>query len=468
MKSFDLRRSARRLGMTLGPLLALPLWLAGLSPALAQGVPFLLPAGGCPMAHCDARMSDQVGMALPASAQLIRVDTAPVGGAGLGCVSSLRTVACTYRGDPAVQSNLVVYDANGQRIWQDGGQLGVNAWASAAIIGTDDHVIAADDAWVMRVDPIAGQVVWKSAKPDSGVPISPVLVGSDQSMVFVATNSNPSGGTAGVSVWDAGSGALLAHQPIVDPISGRVYVTRNTVAVRGDRAYVLAAAEVDPTDARMVAIDVCNASSCGGRGAMSVAWTYEFKGPSGASPLLIGNVLYFDGRPGNRVGSFMALADRGSSARRLWVRYFGSNFGVSAAQDPRGGLWVHPSSQSQSLLRLNATTGVTDQEVIVSDLLGAAAGYLAQSVVSVYSSDAGAVALVFGALKPGQSNLPTYLVAADVSSTPAGSLLWAYQVSPTPADNAAVGQFPLVVNAAGARRIVFNGSKSMTYFVGEP
>src|SRR5689334_13084276 len=91
------------------PILSLALLLMaaafGALPARAQGVPFPLPRVGCPMAHCDPRMSDVVGLRSPASAGLIRVDESAVGGGGLGCVSNGRLVACTYRGDPLLQSN---------------------------------------------------------------------------------------------------------------------------------------------------------------------------------------------------------------------------------------------------------------------------------------------------------------------------------------------------------------------------
>jgi outer membrane protein assembly factor BamB len=281
---------------------------------------------------------------------------------------------------------------------------GVNAWFSAPFIGTDGTVVAADDHRVMRVDPATDTVLWKSAKLDSGIPISPAPIGSDLSMVLVATNTNAAGGTAEVSVWDVTTGVLLSHQPIRDPDIGRVYVARNTAAVRGNRAYVPTAADLDPADGRLYAIDVCNASDCGGRGTQSVSWHYDFKGPSGPNPLLIGNVLYFDGRPTRGTGSFMAVADRGVSAKRLWVKLFPSAFGVSAAQDPRGGFWVHSWNGSELLMRLNADTGEIDQQVVVSTAFGLPPGYVAQSAATVGASAAGAVVLTIGAHRAGRSS----------------------------------------------------------------
>ena len=105
-------------------LAALVLAICGWPPTHAQPASFQLPDAGCPMAHCDPRLSDQTRTIAPSLAKLIATDSTPVGGGGLGCVSNLQIVACSFRGDPQRQSNLVVYDADGQRIWEDGGLLG--------------------------------------------------------------------------------------------------------------------------------------------------------------------------------------------------------------------------------------------------------------------------------------------------------------------------------------------------------
>jgi hypothetical protein len=452
--------------------LSLPALLAGSvltlaaahQPAAAAG--FVLAATGCAMAHCDSRMSDGAGTTSPAAIGWSHVDRTPIGGSGLGCVSNLSTVACTYRNDP--RSNLAVYDASGNRVWEDYGQLGSNAWMSVPFIGADGTIVAADENWVMRVDPATNTVLWKSAKVDTGLPINPVPIGSNRGMVFIATNTNSAGGTAEVSVWDVTTGALLSHQPIRDPATGRIYVTRNTVAVSGNRAYVLTNADGDPSDGRLYAIDVCGASDCGGRGTQTVSWHYDFKGPSGSSPLLIGKVLYFDGKPTKTSGSFMAVADHGTSASLLWTRSFHGTFNVSAAQDPRGGLWVHTWTGAEQLTRLNANTGNTAQQIVVSTALGLPSGYTANSVMTVGSSPTGAVLLTVGVYNPGIDGVPSYVAAIDVSSTPGGSAFWLYQIAPSASANTVTGQFPIVVDPNGARRVVFNGSKSSTFFIGEP
>jgi len=444
---------------------ALALLCAG--PAGAEPGAFTPAAAGCPMAHCDARMSGRVNVVSPTSASLIGIDVDTLGSkAGLGCVSNTRTVACTNGGDPLTQSNLVVYDASGHRLWEDHGVLGPSAWMSVPILARDGSLIATDQDWILRADPAANRIVWQSRKPDAGFPISPVLVGADDSMVLLTTNSSGAGSTAELSVWDVATGALLSHQPIIDPVTGRLYVTRNTAAVRGNRAYVLTAAELDETDGRLYAIDICGSATCGGRGAVTLSWHHDFKGPSSSSPLLIGSRLFFDGRSGVRGGTFTAVADDGDAPRLVWKQPFSARFVVSAAQDPRGGLWVYPAL-TDALLRLNPQTGAIDQKVVMSQALGLAPGYTPASVVSVSASPAGAVVLLVGAQARNEDG-PTYVAAVDVGSTPAGSALWKYEVAPTGGFNVTPGQFPLVVAPSGARRIVFRGSNSSIYFVGEP
>lgn len=450
-------------------------WVLGLAmavgqPAAAQAGPFVLPDVGCPMAHCDSRMSDQVRALVPSVGQLVRMDPAPSGSEnyGLGCSSNGRLAACTVRVDPAVQPNLVVYDADGRRIWDDGGLLGGTAWMSVPLVGTDSTVVAADRDHVLRADPLTGRVLWMSAKPDPGDPISPVPAGSDGSLLFIATA--PGGdGVAEMSVWDLPSGALLAHMPLVDAATGRRYVTRNTPATRGNRVYVLAEAESDPGDGRLVAIDLCASSDCGGRGQMSIRWTFSFRGPSGASPLVIGTRIYFDGRPTLRSGRMFGLTDRGSSPRLLWQRDFSSKIMASAAQDPRGGLWLAAVDTSHKLLRLNGDTGQMDQQVVLSDVLGLDPGYRPNGPRSIYRSAAGQPVLLVGLSHPDGIDLPTYVAAIDVGTAPTGTALWSLPLLVDGEAYTAAGrQFPVVENPAGARRVVFPGWRSGVYFIGEP
>lgn len=452
-----------------GPVARAALAAAVCAAATGAAAQFQLPASGCPMAHCDTALSDQVRAAVPRSVERLAFDAVPVGGGGLGCVSNGQIAACSFRGDPARQSNLVVYDADGQRLWEDGGVLGWQAWFSAPLVGTDGSVVAADNRWVMRVQPASGTVLWRSAKPDPGTPISPVPVGTGAPMLLVATKDNTSGGEPAVTVWDLETGALLSQRVLRDTGTGAVYITRNTAVTNGRRAYVVGSRIDDENAGRLFAIDVCESRRCGGRGATQVRWTYDFKGPSGASPLLLGDTVVFDGRPVGNIGSLMAVRDNGARPRRVWFREFPSTFGVSPALDRRGGFWVHyVAPDGKTLMRLSEADGSLLQEVDVSSVLGVEPGYVAHSVTMMATNDDGAEVVMIGAQPEGASSAPTYVAAIDVSSDPAGRLLWRHEVGASKDQNAAGGQFPILVNAQGARRILFQGSKTGAILVGEP
>ncbi|MBS0448565.1 MAG: hypothetical protein JSR59_21800 [Proteobacteria bacterium] len=413
-------------------------------------------------------MSDGVNAVSPSVGQLVHADTASAGGKhGLGCASDTHIAACALSGDPPSPSNLVVYDGDGRRLWDDGGILGGTAATSAPLIGADGTVVAADQNWILRGDPTRQTILWKSAKPDLGRPLGPVVIGADASMILLVTGGSAAG-TPEVSVWDASSGALLAHQAIVDPDTHIVYGTQNTAATTGNRAYVLTAAVDNPADGRLYAIDVCDADDCGGRGTMTIAWHYDFAGPSGASPLLIGTQVYFDGRPAAGGGTFIAVKDRGATPRLLWKKAYTGQFVAGAALDPRGGLWVYPVPGSYALLRLDAGTGNTLQTVPISAAAGLPSGYSGGSAVSVSKSAGGAVVLTLGIRPLLDARLANYVAALDVSSTATGSALWLYPVAATTQVNSAQGQFPIVYGGSGARRVVYTGTNTGTFFVGEP
>ena len=420
------------------------------------------------MAHCDSRMSDNVGMVAPAVAVRVAIDRdSPGARGGLGCVSNGTLVACTGAGDQAARPGLVVYDADGRRVWDDGGLLGPTSWLSAAMISSLGQVIAADQQWLVRVDPLTSTTMWVAAKPDLGTPISPVPVGLQQDMVLLATKTSTAGGTAELSVWDMHTGAMLSHKVLVHPVTGASYETLNTPSVRGARAYVLASAIGNSNDGQLFAVDVCESAACGGRGSFQVAWHVGFDGPSSASPLRSGDRIFFDGLQGWRGGLYLAVDDLGDAGAIAWQRSFSGRFGASSAHDPRGGLWVAPWQKGR-LLRLNEATGATEQLVDVSAVLGEAPGYSQVTAVSVSSTAAGSVVLTFGAQSATDAFAPPYVAAIDVGAAPGGVLHWKNQVSPRPKFNAATGQMPIVINASGARRVVFKGTRSSTYFVGEP
>jgi hypothetical protein len=436
--------------------------------AQGESAPFTLPAAGCPMAHCNSAMSDSTNLPAPSVGRQISIDRRSAGAVGgLGCVSNTRLVACTGGTDPTSGSNLTVYDADGNTVWEGGGLLDATAWFSAAIISESGQVIAADQQRIVRVDPVAGTVVWQSLKPDDGTPISPVLVGSGSDMVLVATKSDAGSGNPELSIWDLDTGALLHHQPIINPVTGTRYQTINTPAVRGNRAYIVAAGVGAPNDARLLAFDICESAACGTRGELQLAWQHPIDGPSSASPVLINDSVFFDGMLNRSTGLMYRVDDLGTQPSQIWRRRFTGRFGASAAADPRGGLWVAPW-RSGSLLRVSERDGTVVQTIDVSGVLALSPGYDAVTAMSVSGTDSGPLVLSFGAQQPASVRAPAYLAAIDVSSTEAGVMHWKYQVSRNAARLALTGQSAIVVNESGARRFVLRGTTSSTFFIGEP
>lgn len=433
---------------------------------------FSLAPAGCSMAHCDQRLSDQTGVIGPKSAHLVHVDVYTGGSLGLGCASNTYIAACTYQQTKENLPRLIVFNAHGQRIWEDNDLLGPTAFMSAAIVGADNTIIAADQNYLLRVDPMSNLVLWKKHKNDNGIPISPVLVGSRLNMVLLATKSASlefplKSRAAEISVWDVNTGTLLSSKPLTDPSTGKLYVTRNTPAVKGNRVYIVTEADRDPTDGRFYALDICESKICGGRGKVSVAWHFDFSGTSGASPLLIGSRIFFDSRVGSNIGTFMAIEDTGVGPLLVWSREFSGYFYASAVQDPRGGLWV-ATAPAMLLIRLNQNNGNTDQTVEVGEVLGLGPNYAIGSVITASSSESGNVLLTFGAFVPSQDFMPTYLATVDVSNSASGSLQLIYQVADSFTTNAATGQFPVLIDPSGAKRLIFIGKSSSTFFVGEP
>ena len=114
----------------------------------AQSATFSLAPAGCAMAHCDARMSDNGHSVGPASGVLAAIDSGTSGknagiGSGLGCASNTSIVACTFGVDPAMHSDLIVYDALGHRLWEDHGLLGATAWNETCDSLRRQHLTAA-------------------------------------------------------------------------------------------------------------------------------------------------------------------------------------------------------------------------------------------------------------------------------------------------------------------------------------
>ena len=418
--------------------------------ALGQPPAFVLPAQGCPMAHCDPRMSDAVNATPPMNPTVLYHDPVPMGsGYGLGCSSNLQVVACTYRN--RTSANLVVYGSDGHMIFTSGGLLNSTAWTSAPIVDASGGVIAADNTYLIRYAP-DGRILWQAALP-GGLPISPVLTANG--FILVATDGGP------ISAYSLRTGTLLGTLTVTDA-AGRAYLTKNTPAINGNRAYISMAARSNSSYGQLVAIDVDPSNAAA---PLSLKWAFPFGGPSGASPLFIGNMIYFDGAhltPNGTAGPYMfGLQDLGNTCSLIWKEVMSSPVKANAAQDPRGGLWVFASGSSV-LLRLSETSGAVLQSVDVNALVNRPFIEKPSSALSIVRGPNRETMMLLGVSPASGSGNPSFAVALNLDSS---TLVWAVQLAD---GDMATSQFPLVVNSQGAPLVVFPGTDSGAYFVGDP
>lgn len=428
--------------------------------------PFVMAEDGCPMAHCDSRMSDFAGEGPPpaAGAAILSNDPAlSVGGEpmgseiGAGCSTNGTVAACSLGElpespetvcNPEWQDTLVVFDYAGGgdmapvRKWSSGSVLSCFSWTSAPLLGGDGGVIQADEKKVVRFGPDGG-LLW-SARTPGGIPISLVPVGGHT--ILSASLFGP------VSTYDAWSGV---RRSVLDlAVDDGRYETVNTPAVRGNRAYLATHFSLDYSKGRLYAIDV------GPAGELSVAWFVEFGGPSGASPLIMGDMIYFDGdglTPMSPVNPHViAVRDEGSSGSIVWSKDLQGTGRVRAsfAEDPRGGLWLyHVGSQ---LIRLDAQDGDSDgegdllQEINLDALIDEPGEHRPTSVMTIYGSAANPVMLVSAAAFTGQTATSVYVVAVELNT---GGLLWKVQV---PTDRFIGAQFPSINGPFGPRALFTN------------
>lgn len=443
------------------------LWAAEPDQSLAD----IIAPYGCAMAHCDQALRDLAIVYGPytTTVTVLWHDTSVFGSdKGLGCSSNGTTAVCSMTtGDPPNTPTLVAYDATGNHLWSSS-LLNATAFMSAPLIGTTGQVIAADDSKLVRFD-AAGNILWATDTP-GGTPLSPNV--TNDRMIFLGAHLGP------LSAYDADSGLLLAQLELAEtltingqPVSGTFYTT-STPAVRGNRAYV--ATQFYPLGSqtglpygRLYAVDIARTSATSAE--LQVAWYYEFRAPSSASPLLFSNeqvtIVYLDGQgliPGGNVEPhFLAVQDLGAESRLLWKYPMPNRVVASAAQDPRGGIWVY-SVGVPVLIRLTQFTGMPVQTINLDALVQEPGTHIPSSALTITGTDPKKPLLILSATAvDGPSSYVTAIYL------PTGGLLWKHLVDQTPElGGIPHGQFPIVVSAAGKPIVVFptksNGNWALT------
>ncbi len=429
------------------------------SPSLAA-----LPLFGCPMAHCDPQMTDLVRMPIPSG---------PVGEVwhrtetlgettgsnyGLGCAGNGKVVACSYASD---SDAVAVYDWYGNRQWSSGNKLRSTAFASAPMVFDNGEVIACDQEKVIRFD-AAGGVLWTVPLVYGGIPVSPVMTAAG--VLILATYGGP------IYALDSASGALLSVLVVrLSPSDPGLFETVNTPAVRGNRVYIAAQYQtggIPSPDyrARLIAIDV-DATQAAPANRLRVAWQFEFGGPSGASPLVMGTDIFFDGdRPAPGVAKapqILAVRDNGATAIELWRRPVGLSVKASFARDPRpgGGLWTY-TVPSNLLVRRSAATGAALQAIDIDALIGEPAYHFPYSATTIGGTPSRPVMIL---LATAYGAATSYVVAVDLVT---GTLIWKAPIADL-AGSYSAGQFP-VLSEQGQMRIVFTTYNSGARAIGAP
>jgi len=283
---------------------------------------------------------------------------------------------------------------------------------------------------------------------------------------------------APVTVYNGTSGAVVGSTFLYQTgSSGPHYSSVNTPCVNNgsypNRVYVLSALNTDMTQGALWALDIDPTNLAN---PIAPAWSLPLHGPSGASPLCVGNNIYFDGAgilPGDNVGTtIFGVQDKGSSGTFLFQAALGAGtqpVTCNFALDPRpeGGFW-HQIENDPNIYHRDFNTGNLIETIDVGNLLTAAgapqATYWQAGVFTTYGTANQPYLLLPEAARPAISGYPGYLAMLDVS---ARQLVWMLPLAGN--DYAAYdspgGDAALVLDSHQNPVIVMSGKLTGAYFI---
>ena len=257
--------------------------------------------------------------------------------------------------------------------------------------------------------------------------------------------------------------------------SGPYYATENTPCLNNgsypNRLYLLTNLQTDVTQGALWAVDVdpTNLTS-----PITPAWSLPIHGPSGASPLCVGNNIYFDGagiQPGDNVGTtIFGVQDNGTSGSFIFQVPLGpgtANVTCNFALDPRpvGGFW-YQLLHDPNIWHRDFNTGSLIESINVSNLLTAQgappATYWQAGIFTTYgTADTPYLMLPMAPLHPLYGG---YLAMVNLATQ---QLVWAQPMAgndPANYDNPG-GDAVLVLDSNQNPVIVMAGKQTGAYFI---
>ncbi len=280
---------------------------------------------------------------------------------------------------------------------------------------------------------------------------------------------------APVTVYSGTTGAVVGSTYLYQTgNSGPYYATVNTPCVNNgsypNRLYVSTGLQNDTTQGALWALDIDPTNTAQ---PIKPAWNLIFHGPSGASPLCVGNNVYIDGSgitPGDNVGTtIFGIQDNGTSGSFIFQVPLGAgtqkitcNFALDTRAE--GGFW-HQIQYDPNIYHRSATTGALIETVNVSNLLtagGAPPGtYWQAGIFTTYGTPNHPYLMLPEAPHPGNLG---YLAMLDVTTL---QLVWALPLAgndPAYYDSPG-GDAALVLDSNQNPVIVMSGKQTGAYFI---
>ncbi|MFN7997345.1 MAG: choice-of-anchor D domain-containing protein [Bryobacteraceae bacterium] len=309
--------------------------------------------------------------------------------------------------------------------------------------------------------------------PSCIIPPNVTITGDGSGAVASAQLNSP----APLAIYDGFTGALIGTRYLYDSgTSGPYYQTINTPCVNNgthpNRVYASTNLMNDTTQGMLWALDIDPTNLVS---PVTPVWNVPFGGPSGASPLCIGDNVYFDGasyQPGDKAGTtIFGVQDAGASPTVLFHNSLGAGKGpvsCNFAQDPRpmGGFW-HQLIKDPNIYHRDPITGTVIESVNMSNLLLAngapPATYWTSGVFTTYGTPDHPYVM----MSEYAQGIASYYTMIDVTT---GQLIWALPIfpgnSPFPADSAE-GAAAMVIGSSGAPAIAIASRYNGAYFVAE-